>query len=157
MIVIKFLKLRLARAVVDGREGLVLALLLSAVVLRCEAVTFLVSPGINGPKLGRVIELLLDQHLVLVHTLWSSGLCHRLIVAVLVNVELVRAPTDDSDVVRLAAQVAAGVGLLRGELHQAAPICLLLRPVLRIIFYLLTGGCAAGRILSRRCHVCLVL
>ena len=141
----------------DGRKGLVLALLLIAVLLRCKAVTFLISARVNGTELGRVVELLLDQHLVLVYGLRSPGLGHRLIVAVLVNVELVRAPTDDSDVVRLAAQVAAGVGLLRGELHQAAPICLLLRPVLRIIFYLLTGGGAAGRILSGRCHVCLVL
>lgn len=121
MIVIQLLKLRLARAVVDGREGLVLALLLSAVVLRCKAVAFVVSPRINGAELGRVVELLLDQHLVLVYALRPPGLRHCLIIAVLVNVELVRASTDDSDVVGLAAQVvgemSAGVGLLRGELH----------------------------------------
>ena len=145
----------------DSRKGLVLALLLSEVLLRCKAITLLVSARINGTKLGRVVELLLDQHLVLVYGLRSPGLGHRLIVAVLVNVELVRASTDDSDIVGLAAQVmremAARVGLLRGKLHQAAPIRLLLRPVLWVIFDLLTGGCAAGRVLSGRCHVCLVL
>ena len=154
MIVIQLLKLRLARAVVDGREGLVLALLLSAVLLGRKAVPFVVSPRINGTELGWVVELLLDQHLMLLYGLWSPGLCHRLIVAILVDVELVLASTDDSDVVGLAAQVvgemSAGVGLLRGELHQAAPIRLLLRPVLWVIFDLLTGGCAAGGVLSGR-------
>ena len=161
VIVIQLLKLRLARAVVDGCESLVLALLLSAVLLGRKAVPFVVSPRINGAELGRVVELLLDQHLMLLYGLRSPGLCHRLIVAILVNVELVLASTDDSDVVGLAAQMvgemAAGVGLFRGELHEAAPIRLLLRPVLWVIFDLLTGGCAAGRVLSGRRHVCLVL
>ena len=145
----------------DSRKGLVLALLLSEVLLRCKAITLLVSARINGTKLGRVVELILDQHLVLVYGLRSPGLGHRLIVAVFVNVELGWASADDSNVVGLTAQVmgeiAARVGLLRGELHQAAPVRLLLRPMLRVIFDLLTGGCAAGRVLSGRCHVCLVL
>lgn len=161
MVVIELLELRLAGAVVDGRGAVVLALLLGAVVLGCEAVAFLVPPRINGAELGRVVELLLDQHLVLVYGLRSPGLGHRLIVAVLVNMELVRASADDSDVVGLAAQVvgemAAGVGLLRGELHQAAPVRLLLWPVLWVIFDLLAGRCAAGRVLRGCCQVCLVL
>ena len=145
----------------DGSEGLVLALLLSDIMLRSIAVDFLVSARINGTELGRVVELLLDQHLVLVYGLRSPGLGHRLIVAVFVNVELGWASADDCNVVGLTAQVmgeiAARVGLLRGELHQAAPVRLLLRPMLRVIFDLLTGGCAAGGVLSGRCHICLVL